>query len=195
MTNPWYPRVPSSVAIFSSVTFASSSAKTSSSAVRAPRMKVSTSPLAARVNNGVTPIPPPMARTFPVGKKPFPKGPLMPILSPSLRVKRAEVASPTFITVMAFAAEKAMGISSTPGTQTIQNWPGRMLKSSSKTKVLMVGVSSIILVMVTTAGMCSSVMSTPHDFFGRYSICIIKILGDIREDVNVVVDCAANLNS
>ena len=94
VTNPWYPKVPSSVAILRSVTFSSSSAKISSVFVLAPRMKVSTSPVAARVKSGVTPIPPAMANVFPSGWKPFPNGPRIPILSPSFNSKRDAVASP-----------------------------------------------------------------------------------------------------
>ena len=42
---------------------------------------------------------------------------------------------------MLFSEERAIGISSTPGTQTITNWPGHEENDLSKTKVRMSGVS------------------------------------------------------
>ena len=64
----------------------------------------------------------------------------------------AVVASPTSWTEMEFFPERAMGISSTPGTQTMTNWPGVNLKDSERMNVRIFGVSLTILLMETVRG-------------------------------------------
>ena len=76
---------------------------------------------------GPKPVPPPTTITVPFEEtNPFPKGPRTPIISPFFFALRALLASPTPFTVIEVIPsqvipERLMGISSTPGIQTITN--------------------------------------------------------------------------
>ncbi len=181
--------MPSSVATISVAASRIRSAKRSSEAVRPPRRKVSTCPAATSGSSGDAPTPPAIARVLPVTAKPFPYGPLIPIRSPSRIAKRAAVASPTSRTVIEDGEERAIGTSSTPGTQTITNCPGREAISRSKTNVLIDGVAWMISFSVTPTGICSS-MGAPHDLACVDTVVAVEVLCNRCKDADIVDDRA-----
>ena len=148
--------------MFSKRQLAKSSKKTSSF-VWAPIRIVTSSVDFTKVSNriiGTRPVPPPTSKSFPsLISKEFPYGPRIPICSPTLVLNKPVEAEPCFLTVNAafpdsFEIIILIGNSFIPGIQTIANCPGRTLDiiSSEKTKVLTVGVSSIIFSIVTIVG-------------------------------------------
>ena len=96
----------------------------------------------------------------PDGGKPRPYRPQTPIRSPGSSAQRAAVASPTRWTEIEVGDERAMGTSSTPGTQTITNWPGSNANGPVEGRVVTDGVSATTSTIVTAP---ISRMGAPHD--------------------------------
>src|SRR5208283_2352688 len=172
------PYVPSSVVViklFSLQTPLSSRIKSNSSLVLAPSTKDNRSVLAAscfaKKSKGAIPVPPPTKRTLPLlSVKLLPKGPRMPTASPASIVCKCLVASPTCFTETETSPLPAsimlMGISSTPGIQSIKNCPGLALEHnlSGMMKVLTVGLSSRTFTISVVLSVLAA-MSEADNFF------------------------------
>src|SRR5208337_836998 len=174
-----------SVAIRTSVHSSSWSRKRSSDSVRAPSRSVMMQSALARGRSGAAPTPPAIARTLSPLENPFPNGPRMPIVFLGLSPKRAAVASPTFCTVMLLGDDRAMGISSTPGTQTMTNCPGENVNVLSRKNVRTCRVSFFTRTIATVSGTPSS-MGAPHNLPGADPVLCIEVASNRLKYLHVI---------
>src|SRR3989339_259909 len=150
VAKPFCPLLPSSVDTWISAPAAAHRfSNTSSAEDFAPSTRRTATPffVAASTRGAVGAMPAPPATTrirFPVIEKPLPKGPLIPTMSPSAAFESALVPSPTIWYVMPNLSpmyEMDIGNSSTPGTHTMTNCPGRASTVSLNRMVFVQGVS------------------------------------------------------
>src|SRR5437773_3570935 len=183
--SPLNPRVPSSVAIWTSPDFSHRSSKISSSAVFAARTVAtfaprSENPSIAAIREAI-PTPPATQRTLsPSRRNVFPYGPRTPIRSPRFIFSRAFVASPYARTVIPFKSpryERAIGTSSWPGIHTITNCPGEPSMSARNRNV---EVSCTSFTTSSRGTISSLPMGRPHDRGQGLHAPLLHELRDLR---------------
>jgi hypothetical protein len=81
-----------------------------------------------------------------------------------------------------------------PGIQTITNCPGEKTSDLSKIKVRVVELSRFTRTIVTAKGRESD-MGAPHEVFCLETFFTIEFFFDGLEDIDIIVNCAADLNS
>src|SRR3989442_13277050 len=182
---PWKPRVPSSVARWTSPASSHRSSKISSSAVFAARTVATFAPRSENPSiaaiRQAPPTPPATHKTCtPSRRNVFPYGPRTPTQSPGFEARRAFVASPYARTVIPFRSpryDKAIGTSSCPGIQTMMNCPGEPSKLARNRNV----EASWTSVTISSSGTISSLpMGNPHE--GREGLhpSFIHVRADLR---------------
>src|SRR5438445_13837866 len=201
---PWKPRVPSSVARWTSPAASHRSSKISSSAVFAARTVATFAPRSENPSiaaiNEATPTPPAAHKTCtPSSRNVFPYGPRTPTQSPGFEARRAFVASPYARTVIPFRSpryDKAIGTSSCPGIQTMMNCPGEPSKLARNRNV----EASWTSVTTSSSGTTSSLpMGNPHEGREGLHAPLLHVRADLRghflEHVQPVGrDCGADLH-